>query len=37
MGQFVYKEFDSVEEILEYTSQEGYGWDPEIPGICFGF
>ena len=37
MGYFVYKEYDSVDEIFEYTTQEGYGWDPEIPAICFGF
>lgn len=37
MGQFTYREFESVKELFEYVKQEGYGWDPEIPGLCFAF
>ena len=37
MGNFTYVEFESVQAIFEYVQSEGYGWDPEIPGICFGF
>ena len=37
MGRFDYWEFESVEELFEYTQREGYGWDPEIPAVCFGF
>ena len=37
MGRFVYREFESIEELFEYTTREGYGWDPEIPSVCFAF
>ena len=37
MGLFTYVEFDTVDDLFEYTQQEGYGWDPEIPSVCFGF
>ena len=35
LGQFTYKEFETVDELFEYTQQVGYGWDPEIPSVCF--
>ena len=37
MGRFIYKEFESIETLFEYTRSEGYGWDPEIPAVCFAF
>ena len=37
MGKFTYQEFESVEALFQYAQQEGYGWDPEIPAICFAF
>ena len=33
--QYSYKQFDSVDELNEYVSSEGYG-KPEKPAICFG-
>jgi len=37
MGNFTYVEFKSVEAMFEYVQSEGYGWDPALPSICFGF
>lgn len=37
MGRFTYKEFETVDEMFEYVQKDGYGWDPEIPSICFAF
>ena len=37
MGQFTYREFENIKELYDYYQQEGYGWDPEIPGLCFAF
>ena len=37
MGKFKYQEFESLESLFEYVQREGYGWDPEIPSVCFAF
>lgn len=37
MGRFTYKDFESVDEMFAYVQSEGYGWDPDIPAICFAF
>ena len=37
MGVFTYVEFESVDELFDYVQKDGYGWDPEIPSVCFAF
>ena len=35
IGRFTFQAFESKEEIDEYISQPGYGWDEDKPGLCF--
>lgn len=35
LGKFDLREFESKEDLFEYVKQPGYGWDPEIPAVCF--
>ena len=37
MGKFEYKEFETLESLHDYVQSDGYGWDPEIPSLCFAF
>lgn len=37
LGNFEYREFESKDALFAYVKQEGYGWDPELPSICFAF
>ena len=38
LGKFFYfKAFADMEAIDEYTSQPGYGYDEDKPGLCFAF
>ena len=37
LGSFQFKEFASQEELFAYVAQDGYGWSPEIPAVCFAF
>ena len=37
LGDFVYHEFETQEDMFNYVQQDGYGWDEDKPAICFAF
>lgn len=34
---FKFEPFESLEAMKDYTSQDRYIYDDDIPGVCFGF
>lgn len=36
-GKFKLQSFDSQSELDTYIGREDYGFNPEVPGICFAF
>jgi len=36
-GEFTIKRFESTQDFENYMGLKNYGFDPDTPGVCFGF